>query len=363
MILLYVLCGVAAAYQLIAILAAILHLIRRENVAQALPPVSILKPVRGADAGFRRAILSHAQIDYPNFEILFGVRDLRDPAVAEIEQLQRDFSSVCLRLIECPEDAPNAKVAILEQLAREARFEVVVVNDADIVVERDYLRRLVGPLEQAGLVTCLYRARGESFMAQFEALGIATDFAPSALVAPLTGVREFGLGSTLAFRHADFERAGGFAAIRDYIADDYQVGRRISGLGLRVQIARMVVETFLEGRSWGDVWRHQLRWARTIRLSRGAYFGLPVTFATLWALMAVALGAWAVGLGLLALRMISALATGIGVLRDPVTARLWWLIPVRDLWAVAVWSAGAVGNTVEWQGRRMRLDEKGRIAG
>jgi ceramide glucosyltransferase len=354
-------CAIAAGYQLTAVVAALAHMWKREPRPASLPPVSILKPVRGADSGFERAIRSHALIAYPEFEILFGVRDSEDPAVQHIHALQREFPSIHMRLIHCREDAPNAKAGILEQLAREARHEVFVVNDADICVEPNYLRRLAGPLANSGLVTCLYRASGDTFPSRFEALGIATDFAPSALVAPFVGVREFGLGSTLAFRRADFDRAGGFAAIRDFIADDYQVGKRISALGLRVQMARMPVETFLGHFSWSEVWRHQVRWARTIRLSRGAYFGLPVTFATLWGLLACIGGHWAPGLGLLAIRMLSGLVTGVGVLRDPVTARLWWLIPLRDLWGCVVWATGALGNSVEWGGRTIRLDAQGRI--
>jgi ceramide glucosyltransferase len=207
----------------------------------------------------------------------------------------------------------------------------------------------------------LYRAAGGSLATQFEALGIATDFAPSALVAPFVGVREFGLGSTLAFRRADLDRAGGFRSICDYIADDYQIGRRISALGLRVHMSRMPVETYLGSGTWGDVWRHQIRWARTIRVSRGAYFGLPVTFATVLALAACLTGEWAVGLSLLAVRMLSGLTTGLGVLRDPVTARWFWLIPVRDLFGALVWMVGAAGRTVEWRGRVLHLDKDGRI--
>ena len=361
MILLYILCAIAAGYQLTAVVAAIAHLRKREPSSGFLPPMSVLKPVSGADSGFDRAIRSHARIEYPEFEVLFGVRSLNDPAAARIQALQREFPSARLRLVGCAEDAPNAKVGILERLAREARHGVLVVNDADISVEPDYLRRICDGLAHSGLVTCLYRASGETPASKFEALGIATDFAPSALVAPFVGVREFGLGSTLAFRSADLDRVGGFAAIRDYIADDYQLGKRISGLGLPVYISRMAVETWLGDGGWRQVWRHQVRWARTIRLSRGAYFGLPVTFATIWAVMAVLGGHWVLGLSLMGLRLINGLLTGIRVLHDPVTARLWWLMPLRDAFGVAVWVAGAFGNTVEWRGRRIQLDNEGRI--
>ncbi len=125
-------------------------------------------------------------------------------------------------------------------------------------------------------MTCPYRARAHTLAAAWESLGIAVDFMPSALVAPLVGVREFGLGSTLAFRAADLERAGGFAAIAEYLADDYQLAKRITALGKRAVLSTYTVETSLGEATWSGIWQHQLRWARTIRLSKGGgYAGLP----------------------------------------------------------------------------------------
>jgi ceramide glucosyltransferase len=286
-----------------------------------------------------------------------------DPAVGEIERLARDFPERRIRIIPCLSDAPNAKVGKLAVLASNALYDVLVVNDADVSVPREYLRRIAGALETpgTGLVTCLYRAAGHGLAASWEALGIATDFAPSTLVAPFVGVREFGLGSTLAFRAADLARAGTFDAVRDYLADDYQVGKRISALGKRVYMARIAVTTWLGGATWREVWRHQVRWARTIRLSRGLYYGLPVTNASLWALLALAAGWMWTAAALLALRIAVGLLCGVAILRDPVTARWWWLMPLRDLFGLAVWAAGALGNSVEWQGRRISLDGQGRI--
>ena len=147
---------------------------------------------------------------------------------------------------------------------------MLLVNDSDIVVEPGYLRAVAAPLADpaVGLVTCLYRARAESWPSRWEALGIATEFAPSVLVARLLGVAEFALGSTMAFRAEDLREIGGFAAIADYLADDYQLGRHISALGYRIEFAPVVVETDLGAESWADAWRHQLRWSRTIRVSR-----------------------------------------------------------------------------------------------
>ncbi len=359
-IVLAVFCVAAGTYQALSIVAAILHLRKREPAAHDLLPISILKPVRGRDLGFPRAIRSHALVDYPQFELLFGVRDPADPAVADIEKLRVEFPSVDIRILQCSTVFPNGKAGVLADLAALAKYPILVVNDGDITVDPSYLREVTAPLQDLsiGLVTCLYRATASSFPAQFEALGVATDFAPSALVAPLVGVKEFGLGSTLALRAADLQRIGGFAAIGHFIADDYQLGKCISALGLKVWLSRTVVETHLGAVSWREVWQHQVRWARTIRLSRGAYLGLPLANATLWAVFAILAGLPLAALVLLVLRFSSGLLTGLAVLED---RQPWTLMPIRDLFGFAVWCAALRGRSVVWRGQRMRLDGNGRI--
>lgn len=356
--------GAALVYQLAALFAAARHIARRDPAPGYTPPVSILKPVRGLDPHFREALRSHAELDYPTFEILLGVADPGDPAVPEIRRLIDEHPGAPMRLIVCRREAPNRKVAVLEALAAEATHPVLLVNDADIHVPRDYLRRVVAPLTDpdVGLVTCLYHALADTWPARLEALGIATDFAPSVLVAPLAGVREFGLGSTLAFRAEHLRAIGGFAAIAAFLADDYQLARRITSLGLRVHLSKTVVATTLAEGSWRGVWKHQVRWHRTIRVSKGAaYWGIAVTQASLWALAAAAVGWWSVALVILAARSAAGLLTGIGVLRCPATARLFWLMPIRDLGGFAVWLASLVGRTVDWRGRKLRLSRDGRI--
>jgi ceramide glucosyltransferase len=254
-------------------------------------------------------------------------------------------------------------VGVLIDLVRASRFPILVVNDADIRVPPDYLASVTAPLADpgVGLVTCLYRPVGSTFAARFEGLGVSTDFAPSTLVARLVGVDEFAMGSTLAFRRADLERIGGFEAIADYLADDYQLGRRLHQLGLKCVLSETIVTTHLGG-SWSDVWRHQLRWARTIRVSRfSGYLGLPVTFATFWAVLAAASGNWRIAAALLAVRMLMAVEAGWMVMRSRDVLTLWFLIPARDLFAAAVWACGLFGHTVIWRGRRLRLDGEGRI--
>lgn len=352
-------CG--AVYNLLAIAGA-LRFRRRAHIPDYRPAVSILKPVRGRDAGFYEAILSHAVQDYPEFELLFGVADPEDVAVADIRRLQDEFPALPIRIINTANDAPNGKVGSLEILAREARYGVLLVNDGDIVVAPDYLARVVGLLEdrEVGLVTGLYRARGESLPTTAEALGVVTEFVPSVLVARLLSSSGFALGATMAFRAADLAAIGGFAAIREYLADDYQLGARIAALGKRVAMCDSVVVTNLGAGAWRDVWKHQVRWSRTIRVSRPAgYLGYLVTQATFWCVVAVLLGHWKIALAGEVIRILAALAamwaTGDGALYRIA------LVPLRDLFGFAVWCGGLVGNTVEWRGLRFRLRRDGRI--
>lgn len=340
---------IPTAYQLFALLACLLF--RRGTPGVARRGISILKPVSGAGGNLREALASHAKLDA---ELLCGVSSLNDPAVEIIREFPR------VRLIECHTVTPNAKVGVLIDLLKAASHDTIIVNDSDICVAPDYLARVTAPLAdpKIGLVTCLYRAAGDTFPARFEALGVATDFAPSTLVARLVGVDEFAMGSTLAFRREDAARIGGFESFADYLADDYQLGHRIHALGLECVLADAIVETHLGG-SWADVWRHQVRWARTIRVSKfWGYLGLPVTFATFWALVCPN---WHLALAILASRMAMALTAGWFKMRSNDVLKLFWLIPVRDLFSAAVWAVGLFGNTVIWRGRRLHLDRDGRI--
>jgi len=356
----------ATAYWLLVVVAALRW--RSESpprpLAPSPAPVSILKPVRGRDPHFYEAIRSHALQDYPEYEILFGTSDPDDPASADIRRLIAEFPNRNIRLITTSTRMPNHKVGVLADLAAQARHPLLLVNDSDIRVPPDYLRQITATLDhpQTGLVTCLYRAQSDKWPGRWEALGVATEFIPSVLVARLIGSAEFALGSTLLLRAADLQRIGGFAAIGDYLADDYRLGLEITRLGLHVTFASPIVETQLSGETWGDVWRHQLRWTRTIRASRaGGYFGYIVTHATFWAIVAILAGAWPAGAAALAIRLLAGVLVGTRILRDPAVARRAWLIPFRDLWGFAIWCCGAFGSTVEWRGQHLRIAKDGKI--
>ena len=355
----------SALYQLVATAACWRFLRQPRRQPNFQPPISILKPIRGLDPGFYDAIASHATQQYPVFEILFGVADPADPSIPAIERLRAEYPQVAIRLIHTTTVTPNRKAGALIDLAREARYDVMLVNDSDIGVPQHYLRDVAAPLADPaiGLVTCLYRAEAQTFAGKMEALGISTDFAPSTLVAPLVGVNEFGLGSTLAFRRSDLASTGGFEAIAAYLADDYQLAKRITtGLGKRAWLSHVIVDTSLQASGWGEVWRHQVRWHRTIRVSRpGGYLGLPITFASVWAVAAMLAGWPIIGLAALATRYVMVLASGVATLRCPIAQRYWLLAPLRDWFGAAVWLAGCFGNTVRWRDRVLRLRSDGII--
>jgi len=356
----------AACYYLLALIAAARwgQGQQRKAVRAELPPVSILKPVRGRDPRFYEAIVSHVRQKYSEFEILFGVGDPADPALEDIARLKREYPDAPISVHLATTQAPNAKVGVLAELARHARYPVLLVNDSDIVVEPGYLETVTAPLldPAIGLVTCLYRAAAQSPASRIEALGIATEFMPSVLVARLLGVAEFALGSTMVFRASALQQIGGFEAISGYLADDYHLGRSITELGQRVVFAPVVVETDLGAESWRQTWRHQLRWSRTIRVSRPAgYYGYVVTQASLWALVAFSAHQWWAGTFTLAVRMVTGVVVGAGILKDRKVLRDFWLIPIRDLLGFAVWLAGGFGKDVEWRGSRLRLNSDGRI--
>lgn len=338
--------------------------------APSLPPVSILKPLRGADPGMYDSFRSHCLQDYPDYELIFGVDRPDDPAAELVERLQRQFPERPIQLVVCPEIlGANRKVSNLAQMLPHARHQFLLINDSDIRVDRDYLRRVMAPLAdpRVGLVTCLYRGIPAGTLgSRLESLGISTDFAPGVVAArQLEGIR-FGLGSTLAFSRAALEAIGGFAPLVDYLADDYELGARIARAGYRVLLSDAVVETHLPAYSLRGFFQHQLRWARGIRASRpGSYAGLALTFGLPWAMAAVALArgaawCWALLVVAAVLRLAVAFTVGRAVLKDPRLPRDLWLIPLRDLIAVAIFAASYAGRRIAWRGDRFVL-EKGKL--
>jgi ceramide glucosyltransferase len=361
-VILTILLWASIAYYLAALLAA-LRFRAHHPSPNTYHPVSILKPVRGQDPDFYRCIRSHADQDYPEFELLFAVRDPADPAIPEIRRLAAEFPHRRIEVFLTSEDhGPNAKVNGLERLRRETHYDLLVVSDSDIRVEADYLRRVTAPLSEprVGMVTCPYRGvPAQGLPSLLEALWISTDFQVSVLVARLLGI-QFALGATMAFRRADLDRIGGFAPLAAYLADDFWLGQKIHQLGRRILLSDYVVETVLPPDRWRDSWRHRLRWGRTLRVCRTAgYAGALITFAV--PLAAAAGKMWPLAAAAVGLRMLAGLWVGRGLLGDRLAARYIWLIPLADLVSFAVWAASLFGRRVTWRGVSFRLHSDGRI--
>jgi ceramide glucosyltransferase len=332
-----------------------------------LPPVSVLKPLKGTDPEMYESFRSHCLQDYAAYEILFGISDENDPAAALVEKLQREFPNQAIRLVRCKKNlGVNGKVSSLAQLAAQAEYGILLVNDSDIRVAPDYLRTVIAELHlpNTGLVTCLYRGvPAKTLASRLESLGISTDFAPGVLAAKqIEGGLHFGLGSTLAFRRADLEAISGFEAIVDYLADDYELGKRIAERGLKVTLSNSVVETFLPAYGLSGFFSHQLRWARTIRASRpGGYAGLLLTYTLPWAALCLLLArgatwAWALFAIAVLLRITMAWASAVSVLKDEDAMRSLGLLPLRDFLAPLVWLAGMFGRKIVWRGEEFELD-------
>ncbi len=330
------------------------------------PPVSILKSLKGIDPHMYAAFASHCVIDYPEYEVLFGVSDRQEPALELVSKLQQEFPQRRLRVIQCPESLGlNGKVSNLAQMLPQASYEHIIINDSDIVVPHDYLRRVMAPFDgpAVGMVTTLYRGvAGNTLGSRIEALGISTDFAGGVLLArEMEGGIRFGLGATIATTKIVLERIGGLEGLTDYLGDDYELGARAAAAGFQVALSHAVLETTLPDYSFRDFWLHQMRWARNVKDRRpGQYFGLIATFGVAWAILGVialpfAWWTWTI-LAVTALaRTMAAIVVGRGVLNDPQVLPNLWLIPLRDFIALAIWFASFWGDTVVWRGTRFRL--------
>ena len=339
--------------------------VRPQADAAFTPPVSVLKSLKGVDPQMYAAFRSHCLLEYPEYELLFGFHDLDEPALALVEKLRAEFPERHIRLVHCRQVLGlNGKVSALVQMLPQAQYEHIVISDSDILVEWDYLLRVLAPMAspQVGMVTTLYRAlSGKTWASRLEALGISTDFAGGVLVArALEGGIRFGLGATIATTKTALSEIGGLEPLADYLGDDYELGARVAATGHQVALADAVVETALPDYSFRDFWMHQLRWARNVKDRRPAqYLGVIVTFGLPWAILAVMfwLSWWSclVLAAAVIARFASAIFVGRGVLDDDHVGSDLWLLPLRDFVALAIWIASFMGNTVVWRGLRFKV--------
>lgn len=333
------------------------------------PKVSILVPICGLDAGAWENWSSLCEQDYPDYEVLFGIMDERDPAVPLVRSLVEKYRDRARLFVGLPAQGPNHKDSNVGHLLREARSDWFIFSDSDICVEPDYIRTVMGPLwhGEFGMVTCAYIARNPKFLgAAIASLGRCCDFIPSILIARLMdGGVKLGIGVTMAMSRQVLDKAGGIVYNR--IGSDYNLGIRVVRSGRKVALSRYVLESDTGNESWRSVYERELRWSRTIRFNRGAiYYAQGVCFGTVYGLALVVLSGfsgWAVGIFWLTLGLRYGqawwAARSMGAAR--LMGRWWWLILGRDGLSFWVWLMGGFGRRIVWRGRRLRVEGDGVI--
>ncbi|MCX5892203.1 MAG: bacteriohopanetetrol glucosamine biosynthesis glycosyltransferase HpnI [Deltaproteobacteria bacterium] len=335
------------------------------------PGITVFKPLRGLEGNTRECLESFLSQAYHPYQVIFGVRDPGDPVVALLRELQQTHPGPESDLVFCPETLGlNPKISNLRQMETQARYDLLVIADADVKVGPDFLSRVTAALQEpgVGLVSCPYRfGPAPTLGAKLEALTIAADFIPSVATAHYVEGIRFALGAAMALSRPALQTIGGFAPLADFLADDYQLGWRVAEAGLGVKILPYVVETQNPNLSLKDYLVHQLRWARTYRVCRPkGYLAYGVTHALIYSLALVwATGAapWALGWAAATLTLRWSLA-GLSewtCLRGHLHRNDFWLLPLKDLLSFGLWAMSFMGNRVTWGNKTYRVTREGKL--
>lgn len=358
---------------LVAVAAARFN--RSKSAAESpLPPVTVFKPVCGLEPRLEENLASFFEQDYPDYEIVFGARDVHDPAVAVVRTLQRRYPHVRSTLVFSGEPhCPNAKVWSLTKMLAASSREYIVLSDSDVHVGSGYLADVVPPLldRNVGLVTCVYRGvASRGLWSRLDALGMSVEMTSGVIVADLLEGMKFALGPSMATRREVLRSVGGLDALADYYADDYVLGNYVDQSGRKVLLSRHVIEQ-CSGATFKSSIRHQARWMRSTRFSRPAgHFGTALTFAMPFGLIGFIAGILSnhvvLGSALLAgaflNRVWMSMLAGWFVVRDPRAVTDSWLYPVRDIMGFYFWCTSYLGRDIVWRnGERYRFQTGGRM--
>jgi len=358
----------SVVYACLTILAARSYLRAAPKSLARMIPISVLKPLSGVDEGLEDNLRSFFTQQYGEFEILLAVQDADDPAVAIVEKLKGEFPTVPAQLIVTGLSSyPNSKVFKLATMVKIARYDILVMSDSDIRASDRLLETVAREFQDrsVGLVTCPYRAvAGTSFWSQLEAVGLNTEFLAGVLTARYLNGMDFALGPTIAVRRKVLEELRGFDLLKDYLAEDFVLGKRVAASGESVVLSCELIEHRIGSQPFWPNLVHRLRWARSTRRSRPAgYVGQVFTHSLPLALAALVIrpGWWALAALAMVARAVSAATMAGWVLHDGPSGRRWWMVPIQDLLSVLVWIAGFFGSTIQWRGRRYNLLPDGRF--
>jgi ceramide glucosyltransferase len=365
-------------------LVATVRYLRRARAAQAaanatpassLPPVTIFKPVHGMEEQLAADLESFFQQDYPDYEVIFGVRDMDNPAARIAEEVRARYPHVPSRVIVSgPPEWPNAKVFSLDKMIAASSRNYFIISDSDVRVAPDFLRNTIPPLldPKVGLVTCMYRGVPASdFWSWLEALGLSVEMSSGVMVADMMEGMRFALGPAMAVRRDAIDAIGGIAAVADYYSDDFELGNRIWAKDYKVVLSHHIVFNVLTSRSPLRTLGDQLRWMKSTRYSRPAgHAGTGLTYAMPFGILGL-IAAWllghpVLGIELFALaclnRMIQSAVVGWSVTRDPRAIGLCWLYPLRDFLGFVAWAISYTSRDFYWRGEMYRFGKGGRIA-
>jgi ceramide glucosyltransferase len=366
-----IVCAAGIAYCVVALVAILRFAARPSKLADGSAAVTILKPIAGLEVELFENLCSFCDQDARVFQVIFGVSHPDDPAIAVIQRVIERFPQHDLALV-VGDRAPigNPKVANLQNMFAQAKYDLLVIADADMRVDRNYLRALAAGFadDRVGAVTCLYSGIAcDDFASALAVLQLNDQFAPSVLVATLSGDPHFCLGSTMAVRRRALEAIGGFVALARYLADDYMLGALVHAHGYRVALSRYVVRNIVAEPSVTALLQHELRWARTIRSVQTpgylcSFVTFPLPFALAWVLLFPAtIAAWiALGASLaVRLAMHAAMRRAFSLTNAPSA----WLLPLRDCIGLGIWAAGLFGSTVRWKDQQLGVTDLLRDAG
>jgi ceramide glucosyltransferase len=370
-VLLFIICLSSVLFYAYGIYAAIIFWSHPYPISpQFHPPVTILKPICGLDSYTYENFASFCQQDYPKYQMIFGVSAHEDPVIEVVEKIIQQFPDVDIHLVVSAQIiGANLKVSNLANALVAAKHEILIIADSDIRVGKDYLQRVIQPLKnpKVGVVTCMYRSLANGWVATLEAIVTATDFHAGVLASNQLEGTKFACGSTIAIRQEVLKTIGGFEAIADYLADDFQLGYLADEKGYKVVLSDYVVDHVLAITTITDAIRRQIRWARCIRVSRPwGYLGLFFTYGTvasLCLLMATkgSIVAWIALVITWVMRLIMGWIVGVNILNDPIAKKFWWVVPLGDLIHFGIWCYGFLGSTIEWRGRQLKLTKEGKL--
>ncbi len=376
-VLFIVLCLPSFFYYAYGIYAAFnfLHLVRSseadvQDQTSEQPAISIIKPICGLDIGTYENFASFCQQDYPHYQIIFGVHDSQDPCIEVVNQIIHDFPDIDIQLvINNRLIGTNYKVSNLSNILPLAKHPILVIADSDVRVGSNYLKRTTRPLKdpKVGMVTCLFRPIASGWISNLEAVGISTDYLAGVLVANCLQGMTFAIGPTVVIRRETLDAIGGFEAISNYLADDFQIGNLTFKAGYKVVLSDYIIDQLITTNNISDLLNRQIRWHLCTRVSRPwGYLGLLFTYGVITSFLTLIItsGAKIAIIGLIMnwlARIIMGWTVGVIILKDQAAKHSLWLLPLRDCVSFGLWCYGFFWDSIKWRGRRMIVLRNGKL--